>query len=80
MIMYLIMLVLAISTSFFAALYWTIKVELKHLQDNFQMKLLAKHINLTREIEALSKLRSSELDFTALDGIIENLRRLHNGQ
>lgn len=69
---------LAIATSIFAAMYWTVKIELKHLQDNFQIKLLAKHISLTREIEALTKVRTKELDFTELDKIIENLRRLHN--
>jgi hypothetical protein len=69
---------LAIATSIFAAMYWTVKIEFKHLQDNFQIKLLAKHISLTREIEALTKIRTKELDFTELDKIIENLRRLHN--
>lgn len=79
MISYLIILVLAIAASVSIAMYWTIKIELKHLQDNFQMKILAKHISLTREIEALTKVRTKELDFTELDKIIENLRRLHNG-
>ena len=79
MIVYLIILMLTMTTSLFAAMWWTVKIELKHLQDNFQIKLLAKHISLTREIEALSKIRSKELDFTELDKIIENLRRLHNG-
>jgi hypothetical protein len=71
---------LVIATSVLAAMFWTVRIELKHLQDNFQLKLLAKHIALTREIEALTKIRSKELDFTELDKIIENLRRLHNGQ
>jgi len=79
MIVYLIILILAIATSICAAMYWTVKIELKHLQDNFQIKLLAKHISLTREIESLTKIRAKELDFTELDKIIENLRRLHNG-
>lgn len=73
------MLLLAIAGAIFFALYLTVKRELRLLQENFQLKVLSKHIALTREIEALTRLRSKELDFTELDSIIENLRRLHNG-
>ncbi len=80
MISYIVIIILAIAGGVSYAMYLTVKRELRLLQETFQLKVLAKHIGLTREIEALSKIRTKELDFTELDKIIENLRRLHNGQ
>ncbi len=76
---YILLILSLVACSLIFAMYLTVKRDLKHLQDTFQLKILAKHVALTREIEALTKVRKNELDFTELDNIIENIRKIHYG-
>ena len=77
-IIFILLVLSLIGSALLFAMLLTVKAELKHLQDNFQLKLLSKHVALTREIEALTRVRNKELDFTELDSIIERLRTHHN--
>ena len=54
---------------------YQVKKELKFVNDTFHLKVLSKHIKLTREIEALTLLRN-QTDFGRLDEIIQRLKAL----
>jgi hypothetical protein len=77
--MTLLFILSLVACSLIFAMYLTVKRDLKHLQDTFQLKILAKHVALTREIEALTEARKNGADFSTLDNILENIRKVHYG-
>lgn len=76
---YILLILSLIACSLIFTMYLTVKRDLKHLQDTFQLKILAKHVALTREIEALTEARKNGADFSTLDNILVNIRKIHYG-